>query len=112
MTSFKINNDDLAVRSIQSTKKASITASSPVTPVKASNPVQTSPENLPLKTAAVDKKTNDASGTPRQHEDRRKNDEAVLLDTRSLQDRRNNKDNKEIDTSKSTTTSRSIDEIV
>lgn len=47
MMSFKITNDDLAVRGLQESNKTPV-ISGPVIPVKASNPVQKSPENIPL----------------------------------------------------------------
>ena len=87
MTSFKISKDDLAVRSLQESNKTPV-ISGPVMPVKASNPVQKSPENLPLKVEQLDRRTNDSQQSQRRQTDRRKTNSSVLLDTRSQHDRR------------------------
>lgn len=86
MTSFKITNDDIGVRGVQEGNKTPV-ISGPVMPVKASNPVQKSPENLPLKPAQADR-SNEAHHVQRRHIDRRKTDHSVLLETRNQHDRR------------------------
>lgn len=87
MTSFKITNDDVGVRGIQeSNKKPVITG--PVMPVKASNPVQKSPENPTLKTVQTDRRSHQSQLSQRRQIDRRKTESSVLLDTRSYHDRR------------------------
>lgn len=87
MTSFKISNDDLGVRGLQEGNKTPV-ISGPVLPVKASNPVQKSPENLPLKSVQTDRRSSDTHSSQRRQDDRRKTDSTVLLDTRSQHDRR------------------------
>ena len=89
MTSFKINTDDQAVRGLQSDNKTPV-ISGPVLPVKPSNPVQKSPENMPLRNSASDNKQTDLSHSQRRHQDRRKASQTVLFDTRSKHDRRLN----------------------
>ena len=58
MTSFKITNDDLAVRGLQEGNKMPV-ISGPVLPVKASNPVQKSPENNQLQSGITERRSND-----------------------------------------------------
>jgi len=112
MTSFKITNDDVGVRSLQESNKTPV-ISGPVMPVKASNPVQKSPENLPLKPVQADRRSNTAHHAQRRQLDRRKTDSSVLLDTRSQHDRRT-KTGRSSDTEKddAVTTLRGIDKIV
>jgi len=86
MTSFKITNDDVGVRGIQEGNKTPV-ISGPVMPVKASNPVQKSPENLPFNLSQADRK-NFEHHPHRRQSDRRKIDSPVLLDTRGQHDRR------------------------
>lgn len=82
MTIFKIIPDDIGIRRIQgSDKQPAITG--PVLPVKASNPVQASPEALPLHPLPVDHRR-----VQRRQFDRRQRNEPVILDTRSPHDRR------------------------
>ena len=87
MTSFKIINDDVGVRGLQEGNKTPV-VSGPVMPVKASNPVQKSPENLPLKYVQTDRRGHEPQLSQRRQIDRRKTDSSVLLDTRSQHDRR------------------------
>ncbi len=87
MTSFKITNDDVAVRGLQESNKTPV-ISGPVLPVKPSNPVQKSPENPALKPVQADNKNVQSPHTHRRLHDRRKADNPVLLDTRSQHDRR------------------------
>lgn len=87
MTSFKIINDDVGVRGLQEGNKTPV-ISGPVMPVKASNPVQKSPENIPLKSVQADRRGTDTHASQRRQMDRRKTDSSVLLDTRSQHDRR------------------------
>lgn len=112
MTSFKISKDDLAVRGLQESNKTPV-ISGPVMPVKASNPVQKSPENLPLNPLQTDRRGNEYQSTQRRQVDRRKTDKPVLLDTRSQHDRRT-KTGRSDDTEKhdGVTTLRGIDEII
>lgn len=86
MTTFKIINDDVGVRGLQEGNK-SPAISGPVLPVKASNPVQKSPENMPLNLSQSDRK-NYEHHPHRRQADRRKTDSPVLLDTRGQHDRR------------------------
>ena len=112
MTSFKIINDDVGLRGIQEGNKTPV-ISGPVMPVKASNPVQKSPENLPMKPTQIDRRGNDSHHTQRRQSDRRKTDTSVLLETRSQHDRRT-KTGKSDDTDKSEAvkTLHGIDEVV
>lgn len=112
MTSFKISKDDLAVRGLQESNKTPV-ISGPVMPVKASNPVQKSPENPPLKAAQIDRRANDSQLSERRQIDRRKTESSVLLDTRSQHDRRT-KTGRSDDAEKNDgiTTLRGIDEII
>ena len=87
MTIFNINNDDIAVRRLQETNKTPV-VSSAVVPVKASNPVQKSPENQFLQSQQIDRRHNETNLSQRRQLDRRKTDSPVLLDTRSQHDRR------------------------
>ena len=107
MTSFKIINDDVGVRGLQEGNKTPV-ISGPVMPVKPSNPVQKSPENLPLKPAQIDRRANESQQAQRRQIDRRKIDKSVLLDTRSQHDRRTKTGRSD----GAVTTSRGIDEIV
>lgn len=82
MTSFKIIPDDTGIRGIQSGgKQHAITG--PVLPVKASNPVQPSPESLPPHPLPADPRR-----VQRRQYDRRQRHDPVILDTRSKHDRR------------------------
>ena len=112
MTTFKITNDDLGVRGLQESNKTPV-ISGPVMPVKPSNPVQKSPENLPIKTGFVNRQRHEGHQTHRRHDDRRKKDTPHLLDTRSTHDRRTkteiSDDNENND---ALTTLHGIDEIV
>ena len=112
MTSFKIINDDVAVRGLQESNKTPV-ISGPVMPVKASNPVQKSPENLPLQAAQIDRRANGSQQSQRRQLDRRKTESSVLHDTRSQHDRRT-KTGRSDDAEKNDgiTTLRGIDEIV
>lgn len=87
MTSFKITTDDTGVRGLQEGNKTPV-ISGPVMPVKASNPVQKSPEQLPIKPLQTDRGGNEVHHTQRRHADRRKADHPVLLETRNQHDRR------------------------
>lgn len=87
MTTFKITNDDIGVRGLQETNKAPV-VSGPVQPVKASNPVQKSPEHMPLNPAQAERKNLEPPQPHRRQADRRKLNTSVLLDTRSNHDRR------------------------
>ena len=108
MTSFKITNDDIGVRGLQENNKQPVT-SEPVTPVKASNPVQASPENQPVKPLQIDRR-----GSERRQVDRRQTGSSVLLDTRSQHDRRTKTGHRDsdADTKKPSPTLRGIDEEV
>ena len=112
MTSFKITNDDNGVRSLQESNKKPV-ISGPVLPVKPSNPVQASPENMPIKAEKTDRRGADPHQSHRRQLDRRKNDTPVLLDTRSQHDRRTKtgrREDAEIDEADATL--RGIDEII
>ena len=87
MTSFKITNDDVGIRSLQESNKTPV-ISGPVMPVKPSNPVQKSPENVPLQIPQTDSSKSIAHHSHRRRTDRRKADSPVILDTRSQHDRR------------------------
>ena len=87
MTSFKITTDDVGVRGIQEGNKTPV-ISGPVIPVKASNPVQKSPEHLPIEPVQTDRGGSEVHHTQRRHADRRKADHPVLLETRNQHDRR------------------------
>ena len=112
MTSFKIINDDVGVRGLQEGNKAPV-ISGPVMPVKASNPVQKSPENLPLKPTQIDRRENDSHHTQRRQVDRRKTDSTVLLETRNQHDRRTKTGRSDdADKSEVVKTLRGIDEVI
>ena len=96
MTTFKITNDDTGVRGLQETNKTPV-ISGPVQPVKASNPVQKSPENVPLTHAQAHKTKPTATHPQRRHADRRKTNTPVILDTRSNHDRRTKTDTEDDD---------------
>ena len=112
MTSFKITTDDQAVRGLQKDNKAPV-ISGPVLPVKASNPVQKSPENITINTAIADRRSSESNSAQRRKEDRRKVDTTVLLDTRNLHDRRTKTGRRaDVDKNEMVTTLHGIDEIV
>lgn len=112
MTTFKITNDDLGVRGLQESNKTPV-ISGPVMPVKPSNPVQKSPENLPIKTSFVNRQQHEGHQTHRRHDDRRKKYMPVLLDTRSTHDRRTKTEKSDDDENNDAlTTLHGIDEIV
>ena len=94
MTSFKINSDDQAVRGLLKDNKTPV-ISGPVLPVKPSNPVQKSPENTPIQNTTSDNKHTEISHSQRRQQDRRKENQTVLLDTRSKHDRRVNENEDE-----------------
>lgn len=112
MTSFKITNDDVGIRRLQEeNKKPAI--SGPVLPVKASTPVQKSPENVPVNIARSIRKEHETSHPHRRQTDRRKTDTHVLLETRSNHDRRIKSEKTEYsDESTEEITLHGIDEIV
>ena len=87
MTSFKISSDDIGVRALQENNKSPV-ITGPVMPVKASKPVQKSPQNTPLTSTPIDRRRSDPRQTQRRQEDRRKAEKTVLLDTRGQHDRR------------------------
>ena len=87
MTTFKITNDDIGVRGLQETNKTPV-VSGPVQPVKASNPVQKSPEHMPMNPAQAERKNHETPHPHRRQADRRKVNQQVILDTRSIHDRR------------------------
>jgi len=91
MTTFKIANDDIGVRGLREGNKTPV-ITGPLQPVKASNPLQKSPENLPLRTGANVRKNFEPPHPHRRHADRRKVNQQVLLDTRSIHDRRTKTD--------------------
>ena len=112
MTSFKIVNDDVGVRGLQKGNKTPVISGS-VMPVKASNPLQKSPENLPIKPIQTDRGGGQALHTERRQVDRRKTDHPVLLETRNQHDRRTKAE--KTDDSKNAdavTTLHGVDEIV
>lgn len=108
MTSFKITNDDLAVRGLQQGNKTPV-ISGPVMPVKASKPVQKSPENLQLKPNMNNHRDSEYQATQRRQGNRRKADTPVLLDTRTQDDRRTKSDKT---SENEDTTAHKVDEIV
>ncbi|MDH5601734.1 MAG: hypothetical protein OEY78_10570 [Gammaproteobacteria bacterium] len=91
MTTFKITLDDVAVRGLKENNKAPV-ISGPVQPVKASNPLQKSPEHIPVKTSLTGQNNYQPPHPRRRREDRRKEYIPVLLDTRSNHDRRTRTD--------------------
>jgi len=111
MTSFKITNDDVGVRGIQEGNKTpAITG--PVLPVKASNPVQKSPENMLLNLSQPDLKKPEHH-LHRRQADRRKTDSPVLLDTRGQHDRRTKIEHSDDpDNDDTLTTQHGIDEMI
>ena len=112
MTSYKITNDDVAVRGLQEGNKTPV-ISGPVLPVKASNPVQKSPENLSLKPTPVERRDQQSQHSTRRQGDRRKTDGSVLLDTRSQHDRRTKTGRRDdSNENKPASTLRGIDETV
>ena len=113
MTSFKIVTDDVGVRGIQEGNKTPV-ISGPVMPVKASNPVQKSPENLPLQPGQIDRGGgSEAHHVQRRYADRRKTDTTVVVETRSQHDRRTKNEKKDDSENADTvTTLHGIDEIV
>jgi len=106
MTSFKISTDDSAVRALQEANKKPV-ITGPVLPVKASNPVQKSPENPPLQNAHANNQQAELAHSQRRQHDRRQTHQSVLLNTRSKHDRRVNE---EVDESESYP--RGIDKLV
>lgn len=108
MTSFKITNDDLAVRGLQQGNKTPV-ISGPVMPVKASKPVQKSPENLLLKPNMNNHRDSEYQTRQRRQLNRRKTDTPVLLDTRTQDDRRTKSDKT---SENEDTTAHKVDEIV
>ncbi len=85
MTSIQIGPDDAATRSAQvDNKKPAVTG--PVQPVKPARPVQISEPGQRLQ--PVQHQPHACIRWQRRHEDRRKVDIPVLLDTRSYHDRR------------------------
>ena len=106
MSSFKINSDDLAVRGLLESNK-SPAVSSPIMPVKASTPVQKSPEHIPLEAEQKDRRSTNTQ--QRRQDDRRKAESNVLLDTRNQHERRA-KTGRDTDTEINAT--RGIDETV
>jgi hypothetical protein len=111
MTSFKITNDDVGVRGLQEENKTPV-ISGPVMPVKASNPVQKSPENLPLNVAKTDRRNHEPLHPHRRQMDRRKTDTSVLLETRSQHDRRTKMERTDDDENNEVKTLHGIDEVV
>lgn len=111
MTTFKIINDDIGVRGLQEGNKTPV-ISGPVQPVKASNPVQKSPESLPLKPEIPDRRHHEPPHPHRRQADRRKTDSPVLLDTRSTHDRRTKTEKTDDKNDDAITTLHGIDEIV
>ena len=112
MTSFKINTDDQSVRGLQKDNKTPV-ISGPVLPVKASNPVQKSPENITINTTMADRRNSESHTTQRRQADRRKADNTVLLDTRNQHDRRTKTGRRDdVDKNEEVTTLHGIDEIV
>lgn len=112
MTTFKITNDDVGVRGLQQGNKTPV-ISGPVMPVKASNPVQKSPENIPVKPGQVERKHYEPQHPHRRHTDRRKTDTPVLLETRSSHDRRTKIERSDdTENNDDVTTLHGIDEIV
>ena len=112
MTSFKINSDDQAVRGLQKDNKTPV-ISGPVLPVKASNPVQKSPENITLNTPVVDRRNSESQLSQRRQIERRKVDNTVLLDTRNHHDRRTKERRRDdVDKDEAGTTLHGIDEVV
>lgn len=111
MTSFKISNDDLGVRGLQENNKKPV-ISGPVMPVKASNPVQASPENLPIKPTQVDRRGAEQNQSQRRQVDRRKTDSTVLLETRNQHDRRTKIDRRDDVSDDVVSTLHGIDEII
>lgn len=108
MTTFKIANDDIGVRGLREGNKTPV-ITGPLQPVKACNPVQKSPENLPLRTQAKQRTNFEPPHPHRRHADRRKTNQEVLLDTRSSHDRRTKTDKTDEDAMK---TVHGIDKIV
>lgn len=112
MTIFNISNDDIAVRRLQETNKTPV-VSAAVMPVKASNPVQKSPENKLLQSGQIDRRHGEPHQSQRRQLDRRKTDHSVLLDTRSQHDRRTKTGRSgDVDTNKKIIGLRGIDEII
>lgn len=112
MTSFKITNDDVGVRGIQESNKSPV-ISGPVMPIKASTPVQKSPENHVLSSAAAEHKNHEHLHAHRRHDDRRKEQQHVLLETRSQLDRRSKTEHgDDPNNDDATTTQHGIDEMI
>lgn len=112
MTTFNIINDDVGVRGLQEGNKTPV-ISGPVQPVKASNPVQKSPENIPLQSSLSERKQYEPQHPHRRHADRRKTNTPVLLETRSSHDRRTKVEkNDDAENNDEITALHGIDEIV
>ena len=112
MTSFNITNDDVGVRGLMEKNKTPVVTGS-VIPVKASNPLQKSPENLPLRLVPVDRRNTESHSIQRRQTDRRKTDHSVLLETRNQHDRRTKTArSNDVDNKTTVTALRGIDEIV
>ena len=94
MTTFKIGADDSGLRGVQEGNKTPV-VKGPVQAVKASNPLQKSPENLPTRPGITEAKNLEVHHPHRRHADRRKSDTPVMLDTRSSHDRRTKTDKSE-----------------
>ncbi|MCW8900304.1 MAG: hypothetical protein OQK75_12535 [Gammaproteobacteria bacterium] len=111
MTTFKITNDDIGVRGLQEANKTPV-ITGPVRPVKASNPVQKSPEHIPLNANQSERKHYESLGPHRRKSDRRKTNTPVLLDTRSVHDRRTKTQKSDDESNDAITTLHGIDETV
>jgi len=111
MTTFKITNDDIGVRGLQEANKTPV-ITGPVQPVKASNPVQKSPENIPLNTNQSERKHYESLHPHRRKTDRRKTNTPVLLDTRSVHDRRTKTQKSDNENNDAIKTLHGIDETV
>ena len=83
MTSIKINHDDQGLRNLQVDNSQPVT-SSPVLPVKATKPVQSSPANQTIVTSPPERRHSER----RNQANRRQEKVPVLLDTRIPHDRR------------------------
>lgn len=113
MTSVKIINDDVGLRGLQESNKTPV-ISGPVQPVKASNPLQKSPENIPMPPIKTENKQHQSHQlNQRRHYDRRKTDTSLLLETRNRHDRRiQNIKTDQNENDKENETLHGIDEIV
>ena len=111
MTSFKIINDDVGVRGLKEKNKTPV-ISGPVMPVKASKPVQKSPENLSLNRNKTNHRGHQSQHLQRRQADRRKTDSPVLLDTRSQHDRRTKREKTDDDENNEVKPLHGIDEMI